>query len=72
MRHRRYTSDNERLSRIIAQTRDLCRSSAQMLDQPQPDTFLGRRTHEQISRDDGLEDSLVKVAERPRRDTSAQ
>ena len=31
---------------IIDQTRRLVRASAQMLDQPKPDSFLGRKTQQ--------------------------
>jgi hypothetical protein len=59
MWNRHLTAHDEQWSRMIAQTRDLCRASAQMLGQPQPDTFLGRKTHE-TGRVDDPEDSPVK------------
>ena len=72
MRYRRYTAHDEQLSRLIAQTRHLCRSSAQLLSQPRPDTFLGRKTQEPFAYEEVREDSLVKVVERPPRGTRRQ
>lgn len=49
MRQWRRSANDEQLSRMIAHTRDLVRRAAQMLAQPRPDTFLGRKTHQPIS-----------------------
>jgi hypothetical protein len=38
--------DDGELSRIIAETRALVREAAQLIDQPMPDSFLGRKTQE--------------------------
>lgn len=37
---------------IIDQSRELLRRSIELLRQPQPDTFLGRKTHEPFPRPD--------------------
>lgn len=59
MWNRHLATHDDQWSRMIAQTRDLCRASAQMLGQPQPDTFLGRKTHQAVRVDDP-KDSPVK------------
>ena len=57
MRYRRLSASDEQLGRMIAHTRDLVRRAAQMLAQPRPDTFLGRKTHQPISCEEGPENS---------------
>ena len=61
MRNRRHTANDKHLSRIIAHTRGLCRDSAQMLDEPRPDTFLGRMTYQPFSRENDPKDSPATV-----------
>jgi hypothetical protein len=37
------------LSQVLAETRELIREAAELLRDPPPDTFLGRKTHEPFS-----------------------
>jgi hypothetical protein len=57
MRNRRSSASDGAIDRMIAQTRDVVRRTAQMLAQPRPDTFLGRKTHQPISCEEGPENS---------------
>ncbi len=50
---RRLSRDNKLVAALIAQTRKLVVVSSELLGRTAPDTFLGRRTHEPFSEDDG-------------------
>jgi len=43
---RQIHSDNELVRMIVAETREVLRASAEVLDQPKPGTFLGTKTQE--------------------------